>query len=226
MKDLKTTARNLIDKSFKTIGVLGVGERATDEEAFDALDLLNEIIAKFNNEDMFFIADKETVVECKGESFYLLDNISVDGIKDIFYNSSSEYSKLNPMSKEQSIMERIYQGSPSAYFFDYMFPTSKLTLFPNPTSGTLKIITNGRFDLFDSLDSIVYMPDGWEICLRYNLAVRLCSEYGREPSQQVIQEAVSTKALLKNTAQKMNPKKYYSDYPGCDGSAYNIMRGY
>lgn len=226
MKDLKCTARNLIDKSFRSIGVIGTGERATDEEAFDALDLLNEIVAKFNNEDMFFIGNKEYEVEMNGQEKYLLENISVDGIKDVFFNSTNEYTRLISLSKEDSILLDKYNGSPNAYYFDYMFPTSTIQLFPNPAGGKIKIITNGRFDLFDSLDTIIYMPDGWELCLRYNLAVRLCSEYGRQPTDLIIQEAVSTKTLLKNSMQKTNPKQYASDYPGCQGSSYNIMRGY
>lgn len=225
MKDLKCTARTLIDKAFKSIGVLGTGERSTDEEAFEALDLLNEIVAKFNNEDMFFNATKEYEIDADGTDTYLLDNISTDGIKDVFYNGANQYTKLNSLSKDQSVVMDRYNGSPTAYYFNFMFPTSTIEFFPRPANGKIKIITNGRFDLFDNLDTVIYMPDGWELCLRYNLAVRLCSEYGRQPTDLIISEASSTKALLKNTAQKNNPKAYGSDYPGCGGYRYDIRRG-
>lgn len=225
MISLKRTARDLINKSFVTAGITGVGELPTDQEAIEALDLLNEIISKFNNEDMFFIANKEYSLPADGKNIYLLENISTDGIKEVFFYDSTQYTKLVPLSLDQDKYVNPQNGSPDSYFFNYDFPLSQFKPHPTPSGGTFKIITNGRIELIDNLDVIIYMPDGWEICLRYNLALRLANEYKKPIDEFIVNEASTTKTLLKNTMQKQNTKKFYSDYPGCYGTSYDIMRG-
>lgn len=212
---MKVTVRNLIDKAMKTIGVIGAGETASADEAFDAFDLLNEIIGQFNNEDLFFEGSRYIEFNLNGQSSYTIPYTEGGEIKDVYLETSSNYVPLIMMNEQEFITRRFKQESGSAkfYYVDYGYPNSELYLFPLETTGKISITTNQKISTFQTIDDVVDMPDGWMICLRYSLAIRLCSLYNKTPNDDIIKQAVSSKTLLKNTAQKKTQLKFYSDYP-------------
>ena len=211
----EVTVRNLIDKSMKTIGVLGAGETADADEAMDALDLLNEIIGKFNNEDMFFPGSRRIEIQFNGNDKYELPYIDVDDVKEVYFLTHNNYVPLINISESEFIINQNKRiaGGPTSFYVDYSYPYSYLHILPFQASGKAIITTNERIERFNTIDDIVSMPDGWEICLRYSLAIRLCSLYGKSASDEIVAEAVSSKAYIKTSQQKKLQNRFYSDYP-------------
>lgn len=232
MADIQITARELIRRAFKTAGILGVGEQPQEEEANDALFTLNEIVDSWNNESMFFSSVKLFEIDMNGDSKYIIPKIN-NAIQGVFYDYSSTDSRL--ISNELSIMSitdwqlcdaTVSSGVPSRYYYNGEFPYSYINLDTSPVVGKLKVFTTGQFDLFDTLDTIIYLGSGYTRALQYNLAVMLCAEYGRDAPDIVLSKAVSDKALIKVSANSNFDKSVPNDFPGCGrGYHYDIRRG-
>lgn len=199
----KITARDLIRRAFITCGIIGSNEKIPDVEATDALDLLNEIIGKFNNEDMFFTGNRQIEIECDGSNYYVLEDLPVDGILSVSYQSDLTFSKLQGLTRDQFLVTKDKNDYVAYYFFDYHFPKSFLYVLKNPTIGKLTIMTNEQIKKINNLDEEIYMPDGWIITLRSNLTLRLAVNYGVSLPDFVANEAVSSKAVIKANNQNL-----------------------
>ena len=88
------------------------------------------------------------------------------------------------------------------------------------------LTVSGQFLAFDTLDSMVDLPSGYIKALRYNLAVELSTEYGRQLSDKVEAMAVGAKSFIKTTngAQKQIISVVDSALRS-KGGGYNIYTG-
>ena len=59
-----TTPLNIITRAMKDIGALAAGEAPTADEAQDGLDLLNDMLAQWSNENMMVFYRTEIVFPC------------------------------------------------------------------------------------------------------------------------------------------------------------------
>ena len=59
-----TKAIDIITRAMKDIGVLAAGEVPTAEEAKDALDMLNDLLAQWSNENMMVFYRSEIIFPC------------------------------------------------------------------------------------------------------------------------------------------------------------------
>lgn len=230
MADLKITARELIRKAFRVSGILGTGESPSDEEAEDALFTLNEIVDSWNLENMMFSCTKETEINCDGSLSYETIKFN-NGIDNVFYETADRnVRQLSQSTREEFELSKINyasNGDPSCFYYNGTFPYSLITVYPTPSFGKLKIISSGQFELFDTLDSMVYLGSGYTRALQYNLAVMLAAEYGRDIPDTILTKAVSDKALIKISASNQIEEHIYNDFPGCTRKVirYNIRNG-
>lgn len=230
MADLKITAREMIRRAFKTANIIGTGEEPSDEEAADALFTLNEIVDSWNLEKMLFSCTKEFIVDCNGSLSYQIPKIN-NGIDNVFYETADRnIRQLYASTREEFELSKVNfssNGTPAQYFYNGTFPYAELYVYPTPSLGKIKVISSGQFELFDSLDSIVYLGAAYTRALQYNLAVMLSAEYGRDISDTILTKAVSDKALIKISASNQIEEHIYNDFPGCGRKVirYNIRNG-
>lgn len=79
---------------------------------------------------------------------------------------------------------------PFAYYDDNAYPLRNVTFFPVPL-GPCSIVLWLREPLLDltDIDAEVNYPPGYERAFRYNLAVELAPEYGKQVSQEILMKA-------------------------------------
>lgn len=169
------TVRTLITRAFLRMGEIAADESPTAEDASYALDALNDMLAEWNVD----------AVNMRCPTFALADTF---------------YAFIPPADLEASILEDLTDNG----------NWNASTNSPSLSSGTstnvgdlYKVSVAGSTELDDIAswsvnDFLVFDGDVWlksqssrnhEGAIAANLAVRLCPDFGREPSQSLFMQA-------------------------------------
>ena len=208
---ITTTARDLIRRAMILIGSLGVGENPNDQEAEDALMTLNEIIDKWNIESLMITSTESYNVPLVGKKIYTIGpggDINVhrppNGITQAYYNMptsnlpvSLPIEIISQNQYNEIVLKDLQVTIPNVLYYNADYPLGHVFIHPISSVGNVSLITNNSFDAFESLDAIVDLPPGYLKALRYNLAVELSTEYGRQLDQRIEEMAIGAKAFIK-----------------------------
>lgn len=211
MSYLKTTARKVIRNSLIRANIIGYNDDINADEAFAALDLLNETLDQWNNEVAMFSYQKEISFPSFSNVYtYNINDTqrAVDGIKEVFYVKNGSSSPIRELTKAEFELKgtsNFYNGEAMYYYYEGTFPIAKLHIYP-ANEGEIKIITSGNFEFFNDLDSEIYLPSGYVRALTNNLSVQLCAFYGKDAPQVLADKAAYDKNMIKDSSKK-NVKK-------------------
>ncbi|NIE67473.1 hypothetical protein [Burkholderia sp. Ax-1719] len=87
---------------------------------------------------------------------------------------------------------------PKVIYYDAAFPLATLYMFPTPSqAGELHLWTDNLFSDLLTLNTEVSLPQGYVRFLKLALALELAPEYGKQPSQLVMQQYAQAKAAVK-----------------------------
>lgn len=220
-----TTIRNLITGSLRLINVVQANETATEEDMNISLSALNGMIDSWSTERLsVFLLKPYYFLTVAGQKEYTL---GPGGDWDITrpmqilqatlsYGGSlittPEGVRLTSNPNVIDIpMERLtdaqyaaisVKDQPSTYpvkFYDNGdYPLRQISVWPVPT--TAQPVTLWMWQPLgnsDTLDAELTFPKGYERALRFNLAVELAPEFGKEVQNEVTQTAINSKGHLK-----------------------------
>jgi hypothetical protein len=91
---------------------------------------------------------------------------------------------------------------PKALYYNAGAESGNLTLWPNPSQGEMHLFTSTIYSTYDDLYEEIAFPQGYAMCLRWNLAERLMPMYGKVNTTQIQMinaYAAQAKATLKRT---------------------------
>ena len=94
---------------------------------------------------------------------------------------------------------------PKALYYNAGAESGNLTLWPNPSQGEMHLFTSTIYSTYDDLYEELAFPQGYAMCLRWNLAERLMPMYGKVNPTQIAMinaYAAQAKATLKRTNMK------------------------
>ena len=94
---------------------------------------------------------------------------------------------------------------PKALYYNAGAESGNLTLWPNPSQGEMHLFTSTIYSTYDDLYEEIAFPQGYAMCLRWNLAERLMPMYGKVNTTQIQMinaYAAQAKATLKRTNMK------------------------
>lgn len=203
-----TTIRDLVTKSLKKLGVSFNGSLISNEEANDAVDALNALLASLANESMMVYARSwETFNITGGDGTYTM---GVGGnfntarpllIKAAYLRDVDTDYNLSIISDEMyvnQIAQKDILGIPTYLNSDNASPLVNIKLYPVPDqSYQLFLLTEKPLSEF-GLDDVLELPAGWERMLIFNLAVEVSPEYGMQIDPLVLKIAEDSKALIKS----------------------------
>lgn len=202
------TVRELISAALRGLGVIAVGETPTDAEMRDGLEALNLMLQGWALERL-------TVFTATGENFTL-----TAGTAEYSIGSSGDFDTARPQSiagawvrdnqglehkvrliselQYRNIADKTVQGRPSMLFYDPEHPLGRIYLYPTPDAAeTLHLESLKPFTALDGLSQEVSLPPGYAQALKWNLALELAPEFGKQPDQVVAAKAVSSKSFIK-----------------------------
>ena len=91
---------------------------------------------------------------------------------------------------------------PKALYYNAGAESGNLTVWPNPSQGEMHLFTSTIYSTYDDLYENIAFPQGYAMCLRWNLAERLMPMYGKVNQTQITMinaYAAQAKATLKRT---------------------------
>ena len=217
------TVRDLITGALRLCGVLASGESMEAAEAQDALQTLNALLGSWNLEKLLTGWDVVHEIPCTGADSYTLGpGGSVDAPKPVrvsavvWRDASGKLDRALPMADEDAWREnpiKILGGIPEAAYYEAEHPMGLLSIWPQPSTGTLRVYAWRQFEPM-TLDSEVQFPTGFDRALRYALALELAPEYGRALDAMTLKAAGDSLAAVKRANVKPIHPSVPSDVPG------------
>ena len=187
----------------------------------------SNINVKFNltNKQMYTIGTGGDIPAMRPPSgvlgaYYNMPNTSGGGVISIPIQVITENQYNSITLKELQV------NIPSQLFYRSSYPLGELYIYPISNEGSVVLTVSCQFLAFNSLDDIIDLPSGYIKALRYNLAVELSTEYGRQLDDRIEQMAVGAKSFIKTTngAQKQVISVVDSALRS-KGGGYNIYTG-
>lgn len=199
-----STVRELINGAARLVGIIQQNEALTGDNLNVALYSLNHMIDSWSNNRLMIYNINEYVFPLTGATSYTLGP-GGDWNVERPMKIQTAYARLQPSSPQQldiamqPLTIEQYAGIavkntsstfPFAYYDDCQYPLRTITLFPVP-SGPADIVLYLREPLADltNIDADVMYPPGYERAFRFNLAVELAPEFGKQCPPELIARA-------------------------------------
>ncbi len=196
---MATTALDVIKGSLRLIHVLGSDTVLSNEEANDALLVLNQMLDSWSTEpNSLYVVTRETFTLTAGHNphtwgtggdFNSARPVSVVAASIHVGSGTTVDIPLDSVSYddyERIGLKGLVTNYPRQFYFDNNWPLANVWLYPVPSSAiginfqSYKPLAN-----FATLTSTVSLPPGYIRAIRYNLAMELAPEYKTTPSPEV-----------------------------------------
>lgn len=207
-----STVKDLIRGSMRLIGAVATGEAISADEASDGLLVLNDMIDSWSNESLIvFNRVRESFALTPSQSSYTIGpggnfNTSrpqqYEGAAIEIPNGTNTFEIpmeiLNLDQWEMITVKNTQSSIPRKMYAPGDFPLDTVNLWPVPNSAYNLILYGWKpLTLFATINDTVSLPPGYSRALRFNLALEIAPEYGKQPDQAVITLAMDAKANIK-----------------------------
>lgn len=203
------TARDLLSSSLRLIGVLSAGEQVANEDATDALLVLQQMIDAWNADrlaifttstnDFPLILGQQVYTLGTGGDFDMTRPARISGMSSILLDNPDNPVEIpidmySVQDWQQEVPVKIVNSSfPQICYDDGAFPLRKLNFWPIPTSqNSIRIYSWQPLAEPATFDTVITLPPGYAEAFRYNLAVRLSAEYGQPQISPTVAEIATT----------------------------------
>ena len=226
-----TTALGIITSAMRKAGILTKGETPSADEANDALEMLNDLLASISNDSMVVYSRTDDTLQLTGGtgSYTIGTGATLNTVRPIkiiaaYVRSGGVDYPLRVVTDEQyaTISFKSTGGIPEFLNFSNGFPTATLKFYPVPASSyQLFLVSEKQLSEF-TLHQTVSLPPGWRRMLVYNLAVELAPEYGQAAPAETVQIARDSKGEIRAAVMAAKKMQWTSGLE-LDG---NIYTGY
>lgn len=206
------TALDLISSSLRLLGVLATGENASASEAKDGLVSLNDLIDSWSTQNLL-IPNKvsETFPLVVGQKTYTMGaggNFNTSRPQRI-ENALIQFTGNNPVldmpmkllnqDEYSSILLKTQESTFPMYLYsDNAYPLTNISVWPVPDAANNIVLYSWKpLASLAALTTSPSLPPGYGRALRYNLAVELAPEYGKQIPPSVEAIAMESKAEIK-----------------------------
>lgn len=230
------TVADLISGALQVMGVLASGESPTAAEQTDAFNALNRMLDTWANQRLALYASLRSSYALTpglnphtigpGGTFSTTRPIAVDRASVVFAASANSELPLDILTdgEWQITQGKATTGTPSGLWVEASHPLMKLWLNPIPVAAdTLVLYTPAPLGRFASTSTTFDMPAGYEEAIIYQLAKRLCPQFGVQLSAEAADIANESFSALKRT----NTQTSYlrSDEAIVGSGGFNIISG-
>lgn len=202
------TGQDIVNSSFRILGVLDSQETPSVSESTDALARLTDMLDSWNTERLNIpCVVSSTVALTSGTAQYTLGTrpMKLEAINVAFTSGSGQIHhapvELIDVAAWNAIpFKSTGAPDPEKAYYDKGFPTAKLNLYPIPTfagARTLELFTWQLLNNFIDLTTDVVFPPAYARAIRYNLAIELAGEFAAVPTDAVIEIAKESKAAIR-----------------------------
>lgn len=205
--------RDIITDALRELGVLAAGETATADDAVSGLAALNRLVDAWAAERLMIYTNRRT-------TWTLTANIQdytvgPGGDVNIPWPNYVEHVnflrtdlatalefQLQPLTNDawsRVPIKSLSSPYPTCYYWNPTFPLGTLSLWPVPSSAVLDGVFYAPEQVteFASLSTAISLPSGYRRMLVKNLALEMGPSYERPASDDLVQQALESKAVVK-----------------------------
>ena len=175
---LPVSARALIYRALRDLGVLRPGQQASEDSMADGLASLNEMLDSWNTERLTVRSIARDVYETAAGTVSVAAGVS--RIEQAGWISGSRESELDLPTHHEwaAVSDKSATGEPGSAYIDYTYPEANVYLHPVPSSaGQLALYRWSTLELFADLDAEYALPPGYALALRACLAEQLAPSF-------------------------------------------------
>lgn len=232
---LTFTARNLVERTLKLLGVCAQGETPSSAELKDGWVTLNELVDGWATQRLiiYTTARNTALTLVAGTATYTIGPVSADVIaaRPVFdpivslLIDSVEYG-LAPLNDTEyaAASQKSQSGQPYAVHYDHSFGATgagQIIFYPTPDAAySVVLYLPQALTAFADLNTDYSFPAGYARALRYNLALELAPEYGKQVDPIIERKALESIRDIKSANLQVDVLQ--SDYP-MRGGRYNIL---
>jgi len=222
---MSETAQTLIESALRAINVIASGETPTADELQDGLEALQIMLRSWSSDLDVYLMSQDTLAMTGASSYTIgsggdCDTTRPEEIRGAVVDDIYELTPIGPARYRS--LATLDSGAVASYFwYDPEYPLG--VIYPYPTGGTSMVIDSiKQMTEPSALTTEVQFPPHYDAAIKFNLAIELAPEFGKEPSMLVFKRAEETKRELeaKNLAAKMNASNLAN--LGRSRSRYNI----
>lgn len=211
-----TKVRDIITDAHIEINAYAVGDALPAEAAEYALRLFNRMIERWNNAPgMIYTVNRNEYTLTPSKQSYTIGTggdiplsrpVKIPMVSVIPVSGTPEIP-VNILTDEEwrSIAVKDTQSAfPTQIWFTGNVPYNTAYMWPVPTTACKIVLYSwGKAEAFTSLDDVVIFPQGYEEMFVTNLAIALCSSFGKQPDMALVQRAQVSSALI--ASQNVDP---------------------
>lgn len=233
-----STVRDLITGSARLLGVIASGDSLPPNEMTDGLSALNDMLSSWSNnrlivhkkvrEEFSLVASQSSYTMGTGGNFDTSRPVKVEYAAYMDGNVSPAIEipikVLTEAEWTQVPVKELTSSIPSAIYCEHTNPLEIINIYPVPSeTRTLVLYSLKPLTSYSSLGDTVNLPPGYYRALRYNLALELAPEYGKEPSASILSVALESKADIQRI--NIEPAYLKSDVGTRGRIGFNIYKG-
>lgn len=206
------TGQDLLTSSLRILGVLASGESPSANEANDGLVSLNSLIDSWSNESLLItsrvrevfplVPSQQTYTMGVGGNFNTSRPQAIENaLIQLTSNNPVIEIPMGILNKDQYAgvtLKTLLSTYPLYIYCDENYPLANISVYPVPqTNNNLVLYSWKPLTNVASLTTALSLPPGYERALRYNLAIDLAAEYGRQVPEVAAAIATEAKAAIK-----------------------------
>jgi hypothetical protein len=192
---MSETAQTLIKAALRSIGAIATGETPTADELADGLEALRFMLRNWSSQNIRVYYSTIDTVNLSGAESYSIGvggtintarptkirgAYTADNLVEIV--DEAKYLLLRVSNPAGPVAWLWYQPQyPLGYIYPWPLDSSTLYLYSNKPLTDPTLIT-----------STISFPPEYDDAIKWNLAVRMAPEYGKEASQTILSLAMST----------------------------------
>jgi hypothetical protein len=229
------TVRDLIKSSLRIIGAIASGETPSADEASDALQTLNGILGSWSNQSLLVPSKaREVFTLVAGNQVYTIGDLGtfnttrpIKILSAAIISAGQEFElPIRVLNQQQwsEVSAKSLLGSPTAIYAQGTYPLDTISVYPIPQAADQLIIYSMKpLTSFASINEEIEMHVGYDRALKYNLAVELAAEYGKQLPQEVFAIASESKSEI----EALNSESVYltSDAIFINKVNFNVLTG-
>lgn len=204
---MSDTAHDLVRGAMRLIGAADPGEELTPAEAADGLELLNELLESWSNEQLaVYQILQENFTLVAGTSSYTIGSGATFSttrplnILSGFIRYSSVDYPLSILTREEydRIALKTTSYMPEYLYYQPSVANGTIYLYGVPDAAyVLYIDSTKQLQSFSGLTTAIVLPAGYKRAIRYALALEIAPEYNRKVPDAVLAIARESKANIK-----------------------------
>lgn len=192
---MSETAQTLIKAALRAIGSIATGETPTADELEDGLEAMQLMLRNWSARGIrLYFTTTESVSLTGAESYTWGSGGTITTARPVQIHgayTSENIVEVIDEAKYRRLVVAGYSGPVAYLWYQPQYPLAYL--FPWPLdSSTLYVHSTKELTEPSAITSTIAFPPAYDDAIKWNLAVRLAPEYGKEPSQTVMSLAAST----------------------------------